>query len=207
MTITVITEGLDNLASFIALAPKAATQAARYAINDTTRRVAIKEAQRMITEQIAFPAGYLDDPRRLRVSKLATENDLEAAIFARQRPTSLARFSSGTIGKAGVQVNVNRGATRKIGRAFLIRLPQGRGPVTDEAFNLGLAIRLRPGERVTGKKQMSAVPMGGGLYLLYGPSVDQAFKSVAVDISPTVADELATQFTRQFVRLSGGGNA
>lgn len=208
MTVSVITEGLDDLASYLTLAPKAATRAARLAINDTTRDVGLKESIRRIEEQVAFPPGYLNDPKRLRISKFATENDLEAAIYARQRPTSLARFSSGgSVGRAGVRVQVARGASREMGRAFLLRLPQGRGPVTDEAFNLGLAIRLRPGEKIANKKIMATQIGQSGLYLLYGPSVDQVFRSVAVDVSPQIADELATQFVRQFVRLTGGGNA
>lgn len=209
MTVTVVAEGLSGAASFFDLLPGVANRAARIAVNGAARDVGLKESRKQILEQIAFPGGYLDDPKRLRISKYATDEDLEAAIFARQRPTSLARFSSGGgIGRAGVRVQVARGVSRQMDRAFLLRLPQGRGPVTDEAFNLGLAIRLRPGERIANKKNMVAVPLGsGGLYLLYGPSVDQVFRTVAQDVSPLIVTEMAEEFFRQFARLSGGGNA
>lgn len=205
MTVSVIAEGLGDLQRFIDIAPQIVPRAARLAINDTTKRTALPDSIQAINDQVAFPPGYLTDPKRFRISKFATEGDLEAAVTARQRPTSLARFSSGSVGRPGVRVQVARGASREMGRAFLVRLPQGRGPVTDEAFNLGLAIRLRPGERVSNKRDMAAVPLGkGGLYLLYGPSVDQVFRSVAQDVSPRVAEELASQFLRQFNRLAGG---
>ncbi len=208
MTVTVLAEGIDDLQQFVDLIPRAAVTAARIAVNDVTRKVAVKESIAEMGRQVAFPPGYLADPKRLRISKFATENDLESIVTARQRPTSLARFSSGSVGKAGVQVRVNTGASRRIDRAFLVRLPQGRGPVTDEAFNLGLAIRLRPGERITGKRDMVATPLGkGGLYLLYGPSVDQVFRTVAQEVSPRIAQELAVEFVRQFARISGGGRA
>jgi hypothetical protein len=204
MTVAVLAEGLTGLQTYFDGLPDVARRAARLAVNDTTRKVGYREAQRRIMEQVAFPGGYLDDPKRLRISKFATEDDLEAAVFARQRPTSLARFSAGgSIGKAGVRVQVARGVSREMGRAFLLRLPQGRNPVSDEAFNLGLAIRLRPGETISRKSRMVAVPAGGGLYFLYGPSVEQVFSTVAQDISPEIAEEMATQFFRQFTRLSG----
>jgi hypothetical protein len=37
--------------------------------------------------------------------------------------------------------------------------------------------------------------------LLYGPSVDQVFRTVAVDISPPLLDNLQSEFLRQFQRL------
>lgn len=208
MTVTVIAEGLGGLSAYFDLLPNVANRAAHLAVNDAARDIGLKESRVRIMEQVAFPGGYLDDPKRLRVRKFATEDDLEAIVFARQRPTSLARFSGGgTVGKAGVRVNVARGVTRDMRRAFLLRLPQGSGPVTDEAFNLGLAIRLKPGESIIHKKQMAAVPLGtGGLYLLYGPSVEQVFSTVSQDVSPLVAAEMAEQFIRQFNRLSGGRN-
>jgi hypothetical protein len=207
MTVSVIADGLADVQSYFDLVPDTAARAARLAINDTTRRVAVRESIKLMQEEVAFPPGYLTDPRRFRVEKFATESDLESVVAARHRPTSLARFSTGgAVGRAGVRVQVSRGRSREMGRAFLIRLPQGRGPVTDEAFNLALAIRLKDGESITNKR-ITAVSAGNGLYFLYGPSVNQVFRTVAADVAPQVADDLATQFVRQFVRLSGGPNA
>ncbi len=205
MTVRVTIEGLADLNNFFEIAPQAARRAARLAINDTARRVAVGESIREMQEQVAFPPGYLQDPNRFGVARFATEDNLAAAIVARQRPTSLARFTSARSpgGKQGVRVRVNPGRTREMGRAFLIRLRSGSA----ELGNLGLAVRLRPGETLANKREVVAKSMGNGLYLLYGPSIDQVFRSVAEDVSPRVADALATQFLRQFARETGGRDA
>lgn len=196
--------GLAEMQDFLALAPQATKRAARLAINDTTRRTAVPRSVEEMNALVAFPAGYLTDKNRFQITRLATEDNLEAAVVARQRPTSLARFTTGgSVGKAGVRVRVSPRGSRSMGRAFLIRLPQGR-VLTEEAFNLGLAIRLKPGEQFVNKKEVVAKAMGRGLYLLYGPSVDQVFRSVSQDISPEIAEELSRQFFRQFARLTGG---
>jgi hypothetical protein len=156
--------------------------------------------------QVAFPDGYLDDPRRLSVSKRASERDLEGIIEGRKRPTSLARFAvnRGQIGRRAasnpVRVRVKPGQTRTIGKGFLIRLRGGAGS-DDGASNIGLAIRLKPGERVLNKTAMR--PFKGGLYLLYGPSVDQVFESAAIDESDSIATDLEAEFVAQFNRATG----
>lgn len=202
MTVSIVSESLHRAAGYFDIAPELARRSARIAINDTVRRRAVPDARAMMEQQIAFPRGYLNDPKRFGVRKFATDGDLEAAVVGRQRPTSLARFSTGGRPSIpGVRVRVSPGGSRAMNKAFLIRLRAGAGPVTDDAFNLGLALRLRPDEVVRHKHVM--VPFQGGLYLLYGPSVDQVFRTVAGDISPEVADEVAAQFFRQFARLSG----
>lgn len=208
MSATIIAEGLPDLTRYLERTPAVARRAARLAINQVAERKALRAAREAIAEQVAFPRTYLTDNNRLSITRRATDDNLVAVVTGRQRPTSLARFAPGQApGRrgAGVTVRVKPGRSEAMRRAFLIRLRRGRAPVTDESFNLGLAVRLRPGERVENKIRM--VPMKGdsGLYLLYGPSVEQVFRSVAADISPAVLDDLATEFLRQFVRLSEQG--
>ena len=79
-----------------------------------------------------------------------------------------------------------------------MRLPQGR-TLTDTKYNLGLAIRLRPGEKLQNK--VAARRVEKGLYLLYGPSVDQVFRSrdgtgVATDLVPDIEQDLSDEFIR-----------
>lgn len=194
--------GLLELGRYLDLAPKAARESARVALNQTATRKGIAALRDAMEEEVAFPNGYLMDPKRFGVTKRATNEDLEARIRARGRPTSLARFASGAaiIGNQsagrGVSVRVNPNRRRRMQGAFLIRLRAGQGPVTDEAFNLGLAIRLKPGESVRNKTHM--VPFGGGLYLLYGPSVDQVFQTVAGEKSVEILDMVTEEFLRQF---------
>lgn len=160
------------------------------------------ESARLIGEQINLPKRSLGPAAgNLTVSKQAQRASLEARIKARGRPTSLAKYSKGTPGKAGVTVEVKPGQATFMRKAFLIRLPQGNA-LTDTRFNLGLAIRLAPGERMSNK--INQVQLSKGLYLLYGPSIQQVFldnqgKGVADDISEPAADQLE----REFIRLMG----
>lgn len=157
---------------------------------------------RMIRDQVNLPVRYLSEAeKRFYVSRQATTGSLEARVTARGRATSLAQFVSGPAkpGKAGVYVEVKPGKARFMRRAFLIRLPQGNSAVTDSRFNLGLAVRLRPGEQLQNK--LAARRVEKGLYVLYGPSVSQVFRAndgdgVANEIAPTVADRLGDEFMR-----------
>jgi hypothetical protein len=207
MTVRIETRGLAEASRYMDLAPRATTTSVRIAINQVAQRSGIRTLREAMEEEVAFPKGYLNDQRRFGVTQLASDANLEAKITARSRPTSLARFASGAapVGdrrNSAVSVRVNPGRRRALSQAFLIRLRAGEGPVTDDSFNLGLAIRLRPGERISNKTRM--VPFGGGLYLLYGPSVDQVFRDVAVNNAEEVADLVAAEFFRQLdLRLSG----
>lgn len=193
MSYVVAVEGLENLHAFDDAKGKI-TQAAQRAINRTAES-ARADSSRRIRQQVNFPAQYLSPSAgRLAVSKRASNTDLEAVIRARHRATSLARFSSGGGRRgSGVSLQVKPGVSKRIKRAFLIKLRQGKGSV-DTKFNLGLAIRLKPGETIQNKRQM--VRMGKGLYLLYGPSVDQVFQTVAEDVAPDAADKLEAEFLR-----------
>ncbi|WP_242137021.1 hypothetical protein [Sphingomonas sp. TREG-RG-20F-R18-01] len=151
---------------------------------------------RRIEAQVGFPAGYLNPSQgRLVVRGKATRDDLEATISARVRPTSLARFAvGGTVGgRTGVEVAVEPGLAKLMKRAFLIRLKAGNADL-ETKNNLGLAIRLKPGERVMNKRVMKQIK--GNLYVLYGPSVSQVFQTVREDISPDIADFIGEEVIR-----------
>lgn len=199
-TYVVAVDGLEQLRDILDL-PEAMLLKARQAINTTARRTRAAAAKE-IRKQVDFPARYLSDSQngRLSISQYASQKSLEAKISGRERPTSLARFARGTpesTRKAGgVSVGVKPGSSKWMGKAFLIRLPQG-STLTDTQYNLGLAMRLKPGESIQNKKFV--VKMGGGLYILYGPSVNQVFREVAEDAAPEAADFLE----KEFVRLLG----
>jgi hypothetical protein len=186
----VFVEGLEAIRNVEELKREVELAAVR-AINSTADR-SRTQADREIRQQVAFPATYLSPSSgRLTVTQRARRGDLEARIRGRHRPTSLARFAT-KAGKA-VNVEVKPGLSTYLPRAFLIRLRAGSG-ITETKFNQGLAIRLKPGETLRNKKQ--AIRMASGLYLLYGPSVDQVFRDVAVDISPETARRLEEEFLR-----------
>lgn len=188
-----VVEGLNEIDEIKGL-PEDIVKAARMAVNRTVERGRARGAKE-IRKQVAFPASYLTGERgRLKITEKATNQKLQGTITGRGRPTSLARFARAKApGKAGLKVTVKPGSTKEMKKAFLLRLPQG-STLTDTQFNLGLAIRLKDGERVQNKKSM--VKLGKGLYLLYGPSVDQVFRDVATQISPDTADFLEAEFLR-----------
>jgi hypothetical protein len=196
----VAVEGLSAVNAVSDLPADIAT-AARQAVNATLTR-ARTDAAREMMRQVNFPARYLTGEQgKLVINKRATNASLEGSIIGRHRPTSLARFStSGAPNKAGVRVQVKPGFARFLPRSFLIRLRAGTASVETKS-NLGLAIRLRPGETIKNKKHV--VKMSGGLYLLYGPSVDQVFSTVAEDVAPSAAAFLEDEFSR-LMELTNG---
>lgn len=178
--------------------------AASKAINKMTRDYRSKIA-REVRNQVNLPASYVSPSGKgLYVSQKASPTSLQGTITARGRPTSLARFAKGNLkaGKTGVHIEVSPGKARFMRRAFIINL-RGTGGSTDPALaNKGLAIRLRPGERLRNK--VDALPFSGKdrqLYLLYGPSVDQVFRGrdgtgVASDMVPEIERDLTDEFIR-----------
>jgi hypothetical protein len=212
MSVKIVADALAEKVTFFQLAPEASRTAARIALNDVASRGGMKLFRDAIARQVNFPSGYVSqDSKRLYVSRRAFNDDLEVRLAARQRPTSLARFATGSVQvrggpriKAPPFVRVKPGGGRTMKGAFLIRLRAGSASV-DEKYNVGLAIRLKPGERIRNKRVQSSVQLGHNLYLLYGPSVDQILLDVADEVEAPFLQQVSDQFTRQFVRLTNGG--
>lgn len=196
---------LDGLEALIDIEnlPKRTQMMASRAINKTLERARTRAAREM-TDQLNFPTSYLRGKNsRLYVGRYSSETKLEGALAARTRPTSLARFVTGNktpFKKGGVTAVVHNGKARYMKRAFIIKLKKGV-ELNEENFNLGLAVRLPAGARPS--HAYKPVPLGRGLWLLYGPSIQQAFigqnpeKGVATQIKP----EMAAYLEREFLRL------
>ena len=175
--------------------------AAVRAINKIARD-ARAQAAKMIRNEVNLPARYVSPSEgRLAVTKQANGSNLEARITARGRATSLAQFVTGSAkpNVQGVHIKVAPGKARFLRRAFLIRLPQGNSPVTDTKFNLGLAVRLKPGDTLRNK--ITARRVEKGLYVLYGPSVSQVFRAndgdgIANEMTPGLEAKLRDEFLR-----------
>lgn len=191
----VTVEGLDSLDDVRRLTPTILANARR-AINKTVERTRTSSARKM-REQIAFGPRYLTGKEGRLTTRPASGASLEGAVIGRARATSLAQFVQGNPipGKrrTPLRVQVQAGRTTVLKKAFLIRLRAGKSPI-ETKFNLGLAIRLKAGETIANKKRM--IRMAQGLYLLYGPSVDQVFASVADEEAPGAAAFLETEFLR-----------
>jgi hypothetical protein len=212
--IFVTAEGLSDWSKYFEALPQAARTAARLAVNQTAERQGLKLARDAMLQQVAWPTGYLTElinsEPRFGIAKRATNDSLVASLRGRFQPTSLARFTRQQVARrttrrsararaAGITVMINPGKPVTLKRAFLINLRNG---------NRGLAIRLRPGEvlaNTIGAKLITSGPLKG-VALLYGPSVEQVFRTVATDITPELQTYLETEFLRQFIRLSRGAN-
>lgn len=197
MAYVVATEGLGSLDDLDELDERI-IERARMAVNKTADWSRTRSSE-LIRGDIAFSASYLtgadkSGKPRLGVTQRATNANLEAAITGRFEPTSLATFVSGskTPNRRAPTLRVSPGRTTSIGKSFIMRLRRGQS----ELGNLGLAIRLKPGERVRNKREQVFKAIGKGLYLLYGPSVDQVFTAVADDVAPDSADYLEREFLR-----------
>lgn len=206
MTVYAEFEGLQDAGLYFRSAPKFAKQAARLAINQVVQRSGMKLLTNEMYDQIAFPQGYLKGDR-IRVSQLAKDTNLEATIIARKRATSLARFAAagtplGTKSKAGVTVTVKKGRTRHLQNAWLVRLNKGASK-TEDNFNVGLAMYVAPGTTLNKSSGHKAwLNAEHTVALLYGPSVDQVFNSVADDKGKTILNLVGDEFFRQFARLT-----
>lgn len=193
---------LQALGDFLDAAPSITPRAASLAMNTIIPRKGLVRYKKQIRTQVGFPGGYLDEGDRFGVTKLTSPDDLEAIITARQRPTSLARFSTGGgVGQEGLAVKVKPGRSVRLKRAFTVRLRAGTA-LDNDNFNLGLAVRI-PGGQFRNKKDTGRmVHLAKDVFLLYGPSVDQVFRSVSETETPAVLNEIETEFYRQFARLS-----
>jgi hypothetical protein len=199
-------DGVKELKQFFETAPEITTTALRDTVNGAVR-FGFAESSRQIRKQVNFSQDYIGSVaqgNRLKVTRYATNENLEGTISAKQRAVSLARFADDRTlgGKNGVTVRVKAGGSaRQMATAFLVKLQAGNAGVTQDNFNIGLAIRLKKGEKLGNK--IKAVPYSKGdpnLYLLYGPSVDQVFNTVRDDVTPAITDYMATEFYRQFER-------
>ncbi|QFG04459.1 hypothetical protein JT326_gp56 [Aeromonas phage vB_AhyS-A18P4] len=202
--ITVSSAELEDLASYFETAADAAVPAMRMAINDVASRGGMAMIRQEMTEQIAFPKGYLSGDR-IGVTKRATNANLEAVITGRQRATSLARFSSatGVNQRGGVSVRVSKGRTTYIRQAWLVRLKKGAS-LDQDNYNIGLAIRVNPGEKVNKRTLHQSWLVKDQVALLYGPSVDQVFSEVSGNVADPIGDMVIDEFYRQFARLTNG---
>lgn len=196
---------LIELEEYLDAAPENTRKAASLAMNGVIGGPAgLGVYRKAIAAEVAFPPGYLDDSR-FGMDQRATPDNLVASLVARQRPTSLARFAtSGVVGgKGGVSVRVsNKGGGAFLKSAFLVRLRAG---TSLDGGNVGLAIRLKPGQTLNKKDASRMVHLEANVVLLYGPSIDQVLNTaVAEEQTPVVLDNVGTEFFRQFARLSSG---
>lgn len=206
MTVSVDLRGVFDLEDYLTDFPERTRTAASQAINRVLKGSGLAEYRKGVAEQINLPPSYLKSDR-LAVTQVSTPTRLEGRITGRHRATSLARFvTAGTVGgKGGVSVRVKAGGgSSRMKSAFLVRLKAGT-ILSEDSFNVGLALRLKPGQTVIGKRDTTnMVHLDANVVLLYGPSIEQVLRTDVADKStPAVVDDIVTEFYRNFQRLAG----
>lgn len=192
--VVVAFEGAREAAEALGHVREDIERAAYRALNLAGTKVRTRLAK-MTREQVAFPASYLaPSGGRLTLTEKARSGNLAITITGRDVPTSLARFAgrqtrANRDGK--IRVEVAPGAAKFLKRAFFMDLKNG---------NRGLAVRTGGGapERAYRPK-----PLGNGLWLLYGPSVDQVLRGVTSarggtfgEVEPEALEILEAEFWR-----------
>lgn len=203
MSLNIESTAITELGDYFDRFPEVSAKAMRMALNDTARGKGMKLIRSHMINEIAFNPSYLNNGR-LSITKRATNSNPEVVITARKRATSLARFVSGNkslSGRAGVSVRVKKGKTTYLKKAWLVRLNKGASK-TEDNYNVGLAVRVGPGESVSNKKTAhQSWLVRGKVALLYAPSVSQVFRSVANDVADPIGEMVAAEYLRQMGRL------
>lgn len=198
-----VLKALGGLSDSIEALPEKIRESARIALNDVLKSGKGRgEYIKAMKGDINFPEGYIDEDR-FGVTQFATNDKLEVVLTARQRPVSLARFATGakTPGQSGVTVGVKRGRSSFLEKSWIVRLRQGN-LLTEDNFNLGLAVRIKPGQVIRRKRDTtSMVRLSGNVFLLYGPSIDQVFRTTADKATPQVIDFILKEYNRQAARI------
>lgn len=200
--------GLETVEKFYATMPERTDKALRLAVNAASLHGARMAKKQMLAE-VNRTSAYIGNPKninaKLAIVKTARAGDLESIVRAQHRPASLAGFSDSPVSfgrpKAPIRVRVGRSKTVEMKRAFFIRLKRGAA-LSEDNYNLGIAMRLKPGEKVNNKNVHVS---GNSRYaVLYGPSVEQMFNRITPEITDEVLDYAEREFLRQFERLKDG---
>lgn len=183
---------LLDLRTYFEAMPERTERAAALAINRVAERQAQTLIKREMLKNIAFKYGYVT--KHIGVGKYASPSNLYAVIEAKDTPTTLFRFTGMSVaprGKTKVKVTVGTGNTKIMDGAFYATL---RG--TPQVM-----LRTKTNAPPRGIARGGGKQIAPHLWLLYAPSVDQVFRTVADDEIPAIENELVYEFRRQFARI------
>lgn len=197
--------GLETVEKYFVTLPDRTNKALKLAVNDAALYGA-RLGKKQIMAEVNRSSAYLGNPKnvnsKLARIKTASVNDLESIVQANHRLASLAGFSNSPVSfgrpKSAIKVKVGKGGAKEVKRGFFIRLKKG-DVLTEDNYNLGIAIRLKPGEKVGNKKVSKA--KDSRIAVLYGPSVEQMFNRITPEIADDVLAFAEREFLRQFDRL------
>lgn len=162
------------------------------AINDTGRW-AHRETEKRVTKDVNWPAGYINQ-KTLSFKPARSLASGGAAISARTRPSTMTRFAlSGQKmrDKNGLRFEVNKGSQKTLKNAFFF------GGKT-----VNMLVAMREDKYFELPNTSANKYVWNGLVFLYGPSVDQVFKTHR-DGNGGIADQALDKLEAAFARLTG----
>lgn len=191
---------LDEMVDDAQRAAKAYPEAARIALNAGARKLA-RESSASIRKTLAFNPRELwsaANPLGGKITTLlASSATLQASVRGTDSPTPLSRFATNESSRTTPRVKVAPGKLVTMRRAFFLTFGNGAR---------GLAIRLKPGERLINHRGPTyPLKSDPNVLILYAPSVDQALATAASGLLKEAADTTANEFVRQFNRLTKNG--
>lgn len=204
--ISITVEGLDDLADTFEQFPQQAAEAARRAVNYAADRFARRTANGIKSElNLGSTQLYnASNPRGSRIKvRRATMDVLTATVSASSAPMLLSNFATNIPRGRGRGVKavspivmVSPGSSQKLNNAFYVQAKNGTWLI---------AVRLKPGESLRNKKSGRTYPLRKGdpsTSVLYGPSLDQAFRVKADDNLSQIGTDVRSEFLRQMEVLS-----
>lgn len=202
--ISIEVTGLDDLAETFEQFPKESAEAARRAVNYAADRFARRTAN-AIKSELNLGSTQLynaSNPKGSRIKvRRATMDTLTATVSASSEPMLLSKFATNAPRGRGVKavspvVMVSPGSTKKLNDAFFVRAKNG---------TLLIAVHLKPGESLRNKKSGRTYPLRKGdpsAVVLYGPSLDQAFRVKAEDNLGQIGADVRSEYLRQIEVLT-----
>ena len=184
--------GIDAVQGYLAQMDAAKNRAIYRSINKVAAKTRTA-GSKAIRKSVKLKAAYLNAPGRFVLTK-ANPKKFSAEITAQDRATRLATYGAKQLtakagpramgdplrgiarGRkaAGVSVNVS-GTRKKMAEAFMVPLKNGNG--------MGVFVRTGPGKN--------------DIKHLYGPSVNQVFRTLMPEITKTTASDLQDAFLTQ----------
>ena len=185
MDINIDILGLREFIDEISTAPAEIRKALSAALNSTAKKTRTK-ATKLIREQINLSPSEVR--RGLVIGDTASGRSLQATVNAYRTAKSLGTFVVNDRGRGqGVNVSVSPGNVSSMPKAFRITVR-------------GHKILVTRSSNIAGNKK-SLKSLFGGLYVLYAPTIDQAFISatdngVAEDLEGWIKDKMGDEFVR-----------
>lgn len=184
---------LDNIKSIDEIRDIIANQGTSLlrAVNDAGRW-AHREAERRVTKDINWPSGYING--RTLGYKAARDIKSGSVISARSRPSTMSRFAiSGQSmrEKHGLKFEVTKGTRKTLKKAFFFK-----------GSNSNMLVAMRENRYRELPNINANKYVWNGLVFLYGPSVDQVFRTHR-DGPQGIASEALDRLSADFDRLIG----